>query len=984
MKTIIITLLILIPGIHLYGINYTPVYEAEATTWADSILSTLSLEEKIAQLIMVTAYSKNGDTIDQKVLDQIKNDKVGGVLFLKSSPHQLARMVRNFQAASETPLFIAIDGENGLSFRMDSVPVYPHLMGLGALNSDTLLYRMGREVGVQCQALGINMNFSPVIDINSNPDNPIINFRSFGENPELVARKGAILAAGMQQQHIVVVAKHFPGHGDTSTDSHHTLPVIGHSYTRLDSVELFPFRKLIAEGVPGIMSAHIHMQRFDNSIIPATMSTKVIQGILKDSLGFDGLVISDAMNMKGIMGRYSEGEATIEAFNAGVDLVEFIQHPGPVIKAVKQAIDHNRLTEEQINQKCRKVLQAKAWCRNNRMVPDNRLDTFLASKQFELTSRLLFEQTLTLLKNQDSLLPLKRLDTLKLATLSIGVSESTPFQRRVDNYLEADQFNLGPDSDSLDLKNILALLKNYNLVLVSLHHDQMYPTRRFGIHPVFIQAIEEVARQNTAILCLFANPYLVKHLRGLEQFRSILVTYSNHPFPQDYSAQMIFGAIGSSGNLSSTISPMFKSGCGIQVAPSGRLKYTIPEEVGISSEQLEKKCDSLINRAISDRLFPGCQVFAAMGGKVFFDKAYGFHTYDSSRSVNNNNLYDLASVTKVAGPLPLIMKMTEDSLLDLDQPISHYLIQLKGTNKAAITLREILTHQAGLKSGILFHLQVLDKHGKYRPEYLRHYPSGNYTVEIAPGLYLNQRFIDSIQQQIRTSNLLRQKEYVYSDLGLMMIPDLLSSFTGQTYLHLLNNSFYKQLGANRLGYQPHLRYPLWECPPTEEDNRFRKCRIAGYVHDESAALMGGISGHAGLFSNAGDLAKLFQMFLQGGSYGGETYLKSSTIQGFTKRQYPNGTNRRALGFDKPFTGHQLLTVEKSNVSPLSSSSTYGHTGFTGTAVWADPKNDLLFIFLSNRTYPHRNDSMGKSNFRPKLHHVFYELQGSFNYPDKMF
>ncbi len=981
MKTIIITILLIILSIDLISNDFNPEYEKEATTWADSVLQTLTLEEKIGQLLMVTSYPILGNSDEQLILSQIRKHKVGGVLFLKSSPHELSRLCRNFQKASTIPLFTAIDAENGLSFRMDSVPIYPNLMTLGAGTDDSLLYLMGREIGQQCKALGINMNFAPVADVNSNPENPIINFRSFGENPNLVAQKSLMLARGMQDEKIRVVCKHFPGHGDTSTDSHHTLPVIDHAYARLDTVELVPFRKLISGGIDGIMSAHIHLTQFEKEVLPATMSAKIMKGLLRDSLQFNGLLISDAMNMKGISARYSESQATVMALKAGIDMVEFIGKPGEVIEAVKEAIAKGILTVDEINQKCSKVLHAKSGIRHSQPLELEKLTPFLASRNFELTAHRLFEQSLTLVRNQNNLLPLQRLDTLNIATLAIGGATKNPFQQRVDNYLEANHYHLPSNATQDQLGQIMKELKNYNLVLVSLHNNHMYPGKKYTLSEIQIKAVELSASLKNAVLVVFGNVFSLKYLPGAASFRALILAYENQVPAQDVAAQLLFGALGFTGKLPVSIDRQFGKGEGISTNSTGRLKYGLPEGIGINSQLLEQKVDSMVNRAIREQFFPGCQLLVAQKGIVFFDKAYGYQTYDSTTIVNKNHLYDLASITKIVGPLPLMMKMTEEGKLGLDEPFSLYFPAFKTPDKQKITLREILAHQSGLKSGLLFHSQLIEKEGRLKSEWIRNNPTDTFSIEIAPGWFLNKDFLSEMKQQITKTALLKKKSYTYSDLGFMLFTEMIETIDNKPFNQLLQEKVFKPLGIRRLLYKPFEKYPVSECPPTEEDYLFRKTIVKGYVHDETAALMGGISGHAGLFGNAGDLAKIAQLYLQGGFYGDYRLVNSETLSHFTRQQYPKNNNRRALGFDKPFIGHEKLAPEESNLSPLASPSTFGHTGFTGTVTWIDPKNQLLFIFLSNRTYPNRSTQIALENFRPKLHHIFYELQGSSNYPN---
>ena len=959
------------------------LFSPENYVWADSLLATLSLEEKIGQLIMVTSVPEQGVKNEKQIEKWITNQHIGGVLFLKTTPYALAVRAKNYQNSAKVPLFIAIDGENGLSFRLDSVVHYPYAMGLGALNNDSLLYRMGREVGQQCKTLGINLNFAPVADVNSNPENPVINYRSFGENPYKVSEKCWQFAHGMQDENLLVTAKHFPGHGDTGYDSHQTLPVINKNYNELNSLELIPFRRAVKGGINGIMSAHISLPLIDNSRRPATLSEKIMTRILRDSIGFDGLVFSDGMNMKGITNTFSEADAAVKALKSGVDVLEFVLDPARVIRTVARAVRKGIISEATVNNKCRKVLLAKAWtgAKKNKLIKLNMLTNDLNKSEYRLTARYLFEQSLTVLQNHDSILPLQRLDTLKIAVLSVGDSSETVFQKRLNDYMHVDQFNIDLNDDSEEIAQTIKELSNYNLVITGIHGTHLSKRNKYGVTALHQKSIQLLTDNCKTILVFFSNPYALGNFEHLNKSQSIVVTYGDNEILQDAAAQLVFGAIGTAAKLPVTISSEYPEGTGMELKKTGRLKYTIPEEVGFDSQLLNSKIDSFATFGIKDTIFPGCQILVAKDGKVVVDKSYGYYTYDSILPVSNQSLYDWASITKIVGPLPWLMKMVEDSILMLDEPFSRYWPYFMHTDKAAITLREILAHQAGFKEWIPFNVSDNPaEREQFKNRMLNSRPSSNYPVRVSTDLYANKMYKSEMMNEIARYKIDKRKKYHYSDIGFYLFPDLISRFSCKNYETLVSNEFLAPIGASDVFYNPYKYLPKELLVPTELDETFRKQLIQGFVHDESAALLGGISGNAGLFGNANDLAKIMQLYLNYGTYGDFKFLSSETIKEFTRIQYPKNENRRGLGFDKPYIDNAKKKLADAYPATSVSSESFGHSGFTGTFVWADPVNHLIFIFLSNRVYPSRtNNKLVDLNFRPELQQTIYNCQNSFHY-----
>lgn len=941
--------------------------------WVDSLMNTLTINQKIGQLFMIQVYPAKNEQLVDEVLEKIKQYEVGGVLFMKGGPLSQAKVCNRLQNASHLPLLVAIDGETGLGFRLDSTMNYPNQQALGAVQNDTLIYQMGYEIGQQCRMAGVNMNMAPVADINLTPDNPIISFRSFGEDRHLVALNAWLYAKGMQDAGVLAVAKHFPGHGNTDIDSHLGLPVISGSKSELDSIELYPFSFLADNGIGAIMTAHLKVPALDpSSTLPASLSSRIVTQKLKKELGFDGLVITDALNMKGVSNHFSSAESTVKALKAGNDMIETVPRLDKAVNAVIKAVASGEISVEEINEKCRKILAIKKWIGldKQRLVDTAGLFKKLNEKHFLLTKRLLEEQSLTVLRNQKNLLPLQNLDTLKIASLVIGTDSISPFQQMLSNYTNVDHFNVSKNPTDTIINQILAQLSDYNLLIVGIQNMSLYPRRQFDITDQEIKLVSKLKKENT-ITCFFGNPYALSYFPDLSQSAGLIVSYQDDPNVQELTAQLIFGATDATGKLPVTVANRFPLHSGIDIHSIGRLKYTLPEEVGINSNVLESKLDSLAELAISKHAFPGCQVLVAKDGKVFFQKCYGWLTYDKKQAVTPETLYDLASVTKISAPLPAIMKLYDEKKIDLDKRYADYFPEFRNTNKDKMTVREVLTHQAQLQGFIPLWLKP-GSSKELRPGAFQKMPSEKYQVRISSGMYEQNNLKKQVIKDIADSPLRQRKEYHYSDLGFAFFPDIVENLTRQPFTNYLSREFYKPLGTIFMGYKPYQHFPVEQIAPTEDDQYFRHELLQGFVHDETAALLGGVSGNAGLFSNASDLAKLMQMYLQSGYYGGHQYISAAVVHEFTKVQYPHTKNYRGLGFDKP---DPAKATQQTRIPALSASpESFGHTGFTGTFVWADPKNQLLFIFLSNRINPtRRNMEIYRLNTRTQMQQTIYDL-----------
>ncbi len=940
--------------------------------WVNETLNRLNLQEKIGQLIMIDIYPDKGDTHKKEIEELIRKYKPGGILIMNGSPVLTTQWINDFQKIADTPMLTAIDGESGPGYRMDSVVNFPYAQSLGAVQNDDLVREMGRSVGRQLKAMGIYMNFAPVADINTNAGNPVIGFRSFGENRENVARKALALALGLQDERVAAVAKHFPGHGDTGMDSHLSLPVIQLSEERLDSLELYPFKKLTENGIAGMMTGHLSIPVYDPTGRPASLSKPLITGLLRDKLKFEGIIVTDAMNMNGVS--LPSGRAEVQALKAGNDLLEFVRDLPKAVNAIEKAVVSGTLTVQDIDDKCRKILALKRWLGLHEYHPAETggVETKLNLPADRLLQRKLTEAGITVLKNEN-LLPLTGLESLDIATVAIGEDTIVPFQQMAERYTGMDHFYLSRESTPEEVSSLVEKLKPYNLVIAGILNFSNYPRRNFKTTEGQLEAIRRLVNQNKVISLFFGNAYAMSLFPEIEKSGALVQAYQRDQLTQELAVQMIFGAVDAEGKLPVSIDARFSSGTGLAVKGNKRLKYTIPEEAGIYSAWLERKVDSLANQGLAAKAFPGCQVLIAKDGKVIFHRCYGYLTYDQSEPVTPDKLYDFASVTKVSGPLPVLIKLTDEGRFDLDKKMSDYLPLFKNSNKENIQLRDVLAHQAQLPAIIPFWNSRLARNRELREKVFTDHPVSAGSVRVSSKLWMEPCYIDTMYQEIRRIPLLKSKKYAYTCMGFMLWPLVIRNITGQPYETYLKSTIYKPLGATTLTYNPYKYFPISRMVPTEADDYFRKEVLRGFVHDEGAAMLGGISGNAGLFGTANDLAKLFQLYLWKGYFGGRRFFPERTFDEFNKVQFPENGNRRALGFDKPSLGNTLLSEEASYPCKSAGPRSFGHSGYTGTFVWADPDKGILFIFLSNRVNPTRkNELLSSLGTRKAMLQVIYD------------
>jgi beta-N-acetylhexosaminidase len=973
-----------------------PPFLGDSTTWGDSVFSSFSLKEKIAQMMMVAVYPQKGQADKERVTKLIQENNIGGLIVFQGEVEEVADLLKYYQSISKVPLLIAIDGEWGASMRLDNTIKYPKQMMLGAITDEMLIYQMGKDIASQLKQIGIQINFAPVADINNNPGNPVINSRSFGEERVNVARKALLYMKGMQDEGVLAFAKHFPGHGDTKIDSHLAMPEITGSRERLDSMEFYPFRALINAGVTGVMVAHLHIPSLDTTPnLPATLSPIIIDSVLQKQMAFKGLVVTDAMGMGAITRHYKPIDANLKAIRAGNDILLMPEELGKSINAIEQAVKDGQISQQTIDLSCHKIIKAKEWLDKQENAEKFSVST-INSQRFLLNKKRLIEAAITVFENKTGLIPFERLDSLKIAHISLGPDKGDKFLESLKLYDNVNHLLLDrglPFDKQLEQLDTLA---NFNLVIVGLHSSGLDAEKKFNVSDEDIALIDTILSKYPTVLVSFSNPYVLSRLNNLENAQACVEAYENDWVTQLVSAEVLFGALGASGKLPVSINSTYKAGAGERTHVLNRLGYVSPFEAGFDETKLEK-VDSIIVQAIAEKAMPGCQILAARNSKVFLSKSYGYHTYWNRVPVQQDDLYDLASLTKISATLPSLMKLYTEKKINVSDPLKKYITNLDTTNKGDLIISDILLHQAGLVAWIPFYWSLLEpvyptedlmstrysetypiklgpsvyanKHIKYKEGYIAEEASDEYSFQIADHMFLRKDFADSIWIDIINSDIKNPGKYRYSDLGFYIFNRIIQDLTHTTLDNYTDSVFYKPLGAYTLCFNPRKKFPVSKIVPTENDLVFRKQIVHGYVHDPGSAMMGGVCGHAGLFGSANDLAKLMQMYLNNGRYGGTTFISRKTITKFTTCQACETGNRRGLGFDKPQPDTTLPGPSFKGISTNS----YGHTGFTGTMTWEDPDTGILYIFLSNRVYPDAiNHKLVSLNVRTNVQKAIYD------------
>jgi len=984
------------PGLD-QALRSDPPFLETGAAWADSVMANLTLDERIAQMIMVYGYSNMGPAHEKAVLKQVRRQKVGGILFFQGEPLEQARLTNLYQKEAEIPLLVAIDGENGLGMRLQNTITYPATMILGGISDNSLIYRLGRDMGAQFKRLGVHMNLAPVADINNNPSNPVIGTRSFGEERQNVTAKVVAMMEGMQDMGVLVAAKHFPGHGDTDTDSHHALPVIPHDRSRLDSLELFPFREAIYRGLTGIMVAHLRIPELDaRENRASTLSRPTITGILKEEMGFKGLIITDALNMKGLSSYYEPGIREVEAVRAGNDILLMPADVDKAISAVKKAVRQGSIAEEEVNASCRKILQAKYWtgAHHREAIRIDSLLEDLNDPAYQPLYRELVEHSLILVKNREGAVPLDQLERITLATVTISNEWKQKPLRTTDKYLEGEHFTLSTDATAEKRLELTRKLSSYNTVIVNILNTSSRASRNYGISEATLRFLEQIDPSIKLIVNVAGVPYALSRFSELDHLDALILSHKDDFLYQDLALQAIFGGASFSGHMPVTAWGYVKAGEGVDTGPATRLGYASPLDVGLNPDTL-LKMEEIIKHALKDKAMPGCQILVARRGKVVWHRNYGYHTYQKKRPVEDDDIYDLASITKMASITAALMrlhdqgKFHEDSLMGAYEPVP------KTSNKADLLVADVLAHQSGMISWIPFYYETLEpldtsqvligsrysrtyplkigegtyfnRHVKYVDSVYQSSYSPDYPFQVTDELYMRADWKDTIYKRIYDSELI-SREYRYSGLGFYMFQQIIENATDTMLYPYVWHNFYNPMGAHTLGYKPLSRFPRERIVPTENDMYFRRQFLQGHVHDMGAAMLGGVSGNAGLFGSANDLAKLMQLFMNGGAYGQRRYINEATLKLYTSCYNCEEENHRGFGFNKPVFWEEDAGPACNSASP----SSFGHSGFTGTLAWVDPEYELVYIFLSNRVHPDMgNNKLIDMNVRTDVQQVVY-------------
>ncbi|HMJ45950.1 MAG TPA: glycoside hydrolase family 3 N-terminal domain-containing protein [Ferruginibacter sp.] len=944
-----------------------PLKNEKAAQWADSVYNTLSNDERIAQLMVVRLSSidlrtKEVTFFDKNVEDLIRQYNIGSLCLFQGGPVKQASMMNYFQQIAKTPIMMCIDAEWGLGMRLlDSVIPLPKQMMLGAMNDPGIVYKYGQLVADQCRRFGVHVNYAPVVDVNNNPDNPVINDRSFGEDKFKVASFAIQYMKGMQDLGVMACAKHFPGHGDVAVDSHYDLPVINKTRQQLDSLELYPFRQVFQSGIASTMVAHLYIPAIDTTANRATsLSKNNVNGLLRNELHFQGLTFTDALDMKGVAKFFPEGESSVEALIAGNDMLCLPGDVPSAILKIKQAIENKRLTWDDIALHCKKVLMAKYQyvLPNLTHIKTGNLTADL-NAGIPAMKKLVAENAITLLaKSNPSFFPLKvNQQPSEIAFVGIGLDADNAFASKMRREYNATVLYFNYSKKAAAASEILKQVKGFKKVVIGVHNMLRTPGNNFGLSTEAVSMIAELQQDPNVITFLFGNAYAVKNLCNA---KNLVVCYEDDDIIQQAAFDMLQGKLGFKGTLPVTVCDKYKYGTGIITT------FNAPGKPAFDLAKTSR-IDSIVADAIMRAAIPGCAILVLKDGKVAFEKAYGSYTYLNNEPVSMESVYDMASVTKICATTISIMKLYEEGRLDLKKKLGNYLPWVKGSNKENLQIEKILLHQAGLVAYIPFYKETIDSAGIPLTRIYSPVSNDSFSTRVAKNLFIRNDWSDTLYKKILVSQLGPKDKYIYSDNDFIFLGKVVEAISGLSLDEYVRKNFYEPMNLSSIGFKPLQRLPLSRIVPTENEKIFRRQLLRGDVHDPGAAMFGGVAGHAGLFSNAYDIGAIMQMLLNGGTYNGKRYLRKKTVKRFTS--YHSKISRRGYGFDKPEKDNHTRAeaYPTLSASPL----TFGHTGFTGTCAWADPAKNLVFVFLSNRVNPSGSNLFLNLSVRPKIHETIY-------------
>lgn len=952
----------------------------ECKDWVESRLGKMTLKEKIGQLFIHTVALQDTEVNRKNIRNAVKEYKVGGFLFDNGQLVNQVNLTNYAQEMAEIPLLITFDGEWGLNMRLKEIPAFPRNRVLGCIQDNNLLYEYGKEVARQFREIGVHVNFAPVADVDNNPLNPVINTRSFGGDVRNVTEKVIAYSKGLEDGGVLSVSKHFPGHGDTNVDSHKALPTLNFSRERMDSVEMYPFRKAVEAGLGGVMVGHLEVPALSKRT--ASLSSDIIQGILQKEFGFKGMIFTDALEMKGVSNNQN---VCAQALMAGNDMVLAPRNLKRELDAVLVAVKNGQLTEESITERCRKVLTFKyvLGLHDRKPVQMSGLENRLKRPETKTLLERLEKASVTIVGNEGGILPMD-VDLKNTAVLQIGKSsQGALFHQQLKKYMKADRIVANPDS----IASLTKRLMKYDRVIVTIY------TEKYAAYQGMLSSL--AAKKPVAYVYLTSLKNVYKKGNAWKKAAAVVLGHSDSEAVQRFVADVMMGREKATGRISVEVKGYRLPGEGVDVDLEKSKVYR-PEDYGMNSSVLSK-IDDIALEGIKAKAYPGCQVLILKNGAPVYDKCFGTFTYESQRKVAPDDLYDIASLTKTTATLLAVMKLYDEGKFGLTDPISKYVSALNGTRKGRITIEDLLYHQSGLPGSWPFYREAINDSSytggffkaridanhhlrvdqrlyvvddfKYKEEYLSSTYSEEYPLQVAEYMYVSPAFPKRMLEMIASDKIpLRDRRYRYSCLNFVLLKEMVEKISGMPMDEYLEKEFYGPMGMKYTLYNPLRKYKSEQIVPTIQKDYLRNRKeLRGYVHDEIAAFMGGVSGNAGLFSNAHDVAKVYQMLVDGGQYEGKRYLSLETCQLFMNKK--SRISRRALGFDRPDP-----QPDKGPCADETPQEVVGHTGFTGTCAWADPKNGLVFVFISNRVYPRPFDHKGLMTLkiRPRIQQLMYQ------------
>ena len=940
--------------------------QSEEDRWVDSVFSSLTIEQKMGQLVNIRANQPNKD-FDVKVDEYIEKYNIGGVTFFRTDAESLLEKANEWQSKAQTPLMVAIDGEWGIGMRINDGLSYPYQMTLGAIADNSLIEEMGQQIAEQCERLGVNVNFAPTVDVNNEPNNPVIGFRSFGEDPGNVARKGAAYALALQNNRVLPSMKHFPGHGNTSTDSHHALPIIKNSLEEIEKIELAPFKHLIEKGVKGAMVGHLYfpaLEPVENQ--SSSLSKIIVTDLLKEKMNYDGIIFTDGLEMKGAYNGMDPDSVCLQAIMAGNDVLLLPINVEASLKIIIDAAKNDDKVRNRVEESCKKILRHKyqLGLNNYKAKSSDRLNNDLHQNKYYVLKQRLYNEAVTMLMNKKEILPLNKDDNKKIAVVTFGKDNSIA-KSLTGHGFKNTSFLFDKNTSEEEMKRCVKQLKSYDYVIVNIRNTSNSPSKDYGITPNMLTFLKSLPKGNDVIVNIFGSPYAVDKFSFKKNVQALLVGYEDNEMVANAIIDIIVGKSSPKGKLPVSLKA-YKCGYGMSYK-----NHLSPETLSMAliDNVYTRKVDSVVNDAIEKKALPGCQVLAMKDGKIIYEKNFGKFTYEGECNVDSDAIYDVASLTKLFASTFALMKLYDEGKIDLNATLGSFFPYLNQSDKGDIRLIEFLTHQSGMTSWIPIYKMTLDEKGNPDMELFRKSIDETHTLRVAENLYLSDDFVYQIYDTIMKSPL-KEKKYKYSDIGFYFVPAIVESLTNQSFESYLEESFYSPLNLNHTCFCPLLYIEKDKIAPTENDTYFRHQLLCGDVHDQSAALFGGVSGHAGLFSNARDLAVMMQLLLDGGYANGTQFISEETINYFNSTPFADNENRRGIGFDKPDLDPDAKYYTPSKQSSMRS---FGHSGFTGTFAWADPENNLIVIFLSNRVYPNSNNNkLSDLNIRTIVHDLFYD------------